>query len=416
MDKTATKGTMNGSVTPPSSKSYAQRAIAASLLAEGESVISGVELCDDTEAALRVIQVLGATVSHPEPGTYLIRGGLHPVSNKLDIGESGLSTRLFTPIAALWNRPVTVTGHGSILTRPIDMMEAPLRDLGVEIKTRKGRLPLTVCGPIHGGETQVDGTISSQFLTGLLMALPLAQSDTTLYVDGLRSIPYIDMTLHTLEDFGISVEHREYAEFYIPGSQRYRPIRYEIEGDWSGASCMLAAGAIAGSVTLNNLRSVSLQADVAMIQALSRAGAEIVTTPDSVTVSHRALEAFQFDATNCPDLFPALAALAANCNGTSELKGTSRLLHKESNRAETIAEEYGKLGIKVDLSEPDLMRITGGPIHGAHVWSHHDHRIAMSLAVAALTADEAVTITDAECVAKSYRDFWDDFEAIHNPA
>jgi 3-phosphoshikimate 1-carboxyvinyltransferase len=374
-------------------------------------------MCDDTTAALRVVQHLGARVEQLDASTYFVHGGLNPTSGTLDIGESGLSTRLFTPIAALCPQPITITGHGSILTRPMDMMVTPLKSLGVKIKERHGRLPITVRGPMRGGEVSIDGSTSSQFLTGLLMALPLAGTDTTIYVEGLRSLPYIDMTIDVMDRFGIDIDHRDYKEFYVPGNQTYTPAEFAMEGDWSAASCLLVAGAVAGSVTVKNLKEVSLQADVAIIEALSKAGARIESTEGAITVSRREMRAFTFDATNCPDLFPALAALAANCEGTSNIVGTGRLVHKESNRAETLASEYGKLGIEVDIDEENVMKITGGII-GADssgpciVKSHGDHRIAMSLAVAALNSTVPVVIKDAECVSKSYYDFWEDFKTI----
>ncbi len=412
MDKTVTGGTVEGDIVPPSSKSYAQRAIAAALLADGTSTLHNVEMCDDTEAALRVVQVLGAQVRRLDDTTYAISGGLEPVSDILDIGESGLSTRLFTPIASLCKGPVTIDGRGSILRRPMTMMTEPLRQLGVKVKDNKGFLPITVKGPMRGGEVRLDGSVSSQFLTGLLMSLPLAGHGTTIYVEGLRSFPYIDMTIDTMDKFGIDIDHRDYEEFYVPGGQQYTPAEFIMEGDWSAASCLLVAGAVAGDVTLHNLRTVSLQADTAIIDALSRAGARIEETGDSVTVCRRELHAFEFDATDCPDLFPALVALAANCEGTSTITGTCRLVHKESDRAEALRSEYGKLGIAVDIEEENVMHVTGGRIGGGTVESHGDHRIAMSLAVAALNASSPVTIRGAECVSKSYAAFWQDFDKL----
>ena len=412
MDKSVSRGRVTGCVTPPSSKSYAQRAIAAALLANGVTTLRGVELCDDTEAALDVIQTLGASVEAIDEHTYNIKGGLSPISNLLNIGESGLSTRLFTPIAALCDEPITITGHGSIMRRPVDMMIAPLEKLGIEVHCKEGLLPVTVKGPLHGGEVEVDGSISSQFITGLLTALPCAQEDTVIKVNTLNSKPYIDMTISTAEAFGVDIVHRNYEEFFISGGQQYKAQDYRIEGDWSGASCLLVAGAIAGEVTLNNLNPLSLQADKEILKALMDAGAEITTTSNSVSVAHKPLKAFTFDATDCPDLFPALATLAACCEGTSTIIGTDRLLAKESNRAETIASEFGKLGINIDISESNIMKIEGGTPGGAMVDSHGDHRIAMTLAVLALRATDEVIITGAECVSKSYKDFWDDYEKI----
>ena len=412
MDKTVPQGRVKGTLTPPCSKSYAQRALAAALLTEGESCLRNLEYCDDTRAALRCIETLGASVRGADGGTVTIRGGLRPRGSILRVGESGLSTRLFTPIAALCDMPVTIEGEGTLLSRPMHMMTAPLRALGVEIADTGGRLPLRVRGPIRGGEVAVDGSVSSQFITGLLLALPLARRDTSLHVRGAVSTPYLDMTLDTAARFGIEISQRDYEEFYIPGRQRYRSTYFSIEGDWSAAAMLLVAGATAGEVTVRNVSMLSKQADTAICTALVRAGAAVINEEDSVTALHRPLRAFEFDATNCPDLFPALAALAAAADGVSVIRGTSRLEYKECNRSEAIREEYAKLGIEVDTSEEDLMKIRGGKVRAARTQSHGDHRMAMSLAVAALRSDEAVEIEGAESVAKSYPGFFGDLEHI----
>ena len=413
MKTTIHKGRIAGSITAPASKSYAQRAVAAALLAGGETTLTHLDLCNDTRAALDVARRLGASVSH-EGTTYTIRGGLNPVSTKLNIGESGLATRLFTPIASLCHMPITINGEGSILRRPIEMMEEPLQALGVEVISNGGYLPISVKGPMRGGEIHVDGSLSSQFITGLLMALPLSPNDTVLHVENLKSRPYVDMTIDLAARFGVAIEHNNYEQFYIAGGQHYTPCTYNIEGDWSGASCLLVAGATAGSITIRNLNHISLQADLAIIEALARAGAEIITTNSSGTVHGGPLHAFEFDATDCPDLFPALAALAASCEGTSVLTGTQRLTYKESNRAETIAEVFGRLGIGVDLSEENTMRITGGPVSSAVVDSHNDHRIAMAAAVAALSSDDSVVIEGANAADKSYPNFWNDLDTLRS--
>ena len=226
------------------------------------------------------------------------------------------------------------------------------------------------------------------------------------------SVPYLDMTIDTAARFGVEICHNDYREFYIPGNQRYRATDFAIEGDWSAAAMLLAAGATAGEVTVRNVSMLSKQADTAICEALVHAGAAVIDEPHSITAARRPLRGFEFDATHCPDLFPALAALAAAADGVSVLHGTSRLEHKECDRAAAIREEYGKLGIEVDLSEEDTMRIRGGEIRPATVDSHGDHRMAMSLAVAALRASGPVRIEGAECVAKSYPDFFDDLRKI----
>lgn len=417
MKKTIARATVSGCLKAPPSKSYAQRAIAAGLLGSGLTTLTNMELCSDTRAAMETARMLGAQISHTGGDTYIIRGGLNPVGSVLDIGESGLSARMFIPIASLCGSHVTIIGGGSIVRRPMDMIVQPLRNLGVEVADTHGRLPITVRGPIRGGDIVVDGSVSSQFVTGLLMALPMAAGETTFRVSEPVSIPYIDMTLDVLERFGIEVEHQDYGHFYVKGSQRYTPCEYRVEGDWSGASCILVAGAIAGAVageiTVGNLDPLSKQADAAIIDALSLSGAEVATDGRKVTVRRpERLYGFRFDASHCPDLFPALTALAANCEGDTLIAGVRRLTHKESDRAAALCTEFGKMGIAIDLPEPDVMRIRGGRPHGADVDSHGDHRIAMSCAAAALCADAPVTIEGAESVEKSYPAFWNDLAAI----
>lgn len=414
MDKSVSVGSVKGIIAPPSSKSYAQRAIALALLAQGKSILRNIEFCKDTRSALSCIEALGAKVEVLDHNTIAIEGGLRPQTNTLQVGESGLATRLFTPIASLWHEAVTIQGEGTLLHRPMIMMIEPLRALGVEVRDGGGYLPIEVKGPIHGGEIEVDGSISSQFITGLLLSLPLAEDDTTLHVTSPVSTPYIDMTIDTARLYGIEIMQKEgdYTEFFIEGGQKYTPADISIEGDWSGASSMLVAGAIAGEVTVKNISTLSKQADTAIIRALERAGAGIIIEQDSITVSKRPLKAFTFDATNAPDLFPALAALAAAAEGVSTIIGTSRLRHKESDRAETLRQEYEKLGIEIDISEENVMKIRGGKIKPAAVFSHGDHRIAMSLAISALRCEGEVIIEQAESVEKSYPTFFEDLESI----
>ena len=410
MDQSVPRGRVHGSLTPPSSKSYAQRALAVSLLAQGHTVLRKLDFCQDTLSALGCIHTLGAEVIELDEQTLSIGGGLAPRETTLHVGESGLASRLFTPIASLAERPIRIVGRGSLLERPMQMMIEPLKRLGVRVEDNRGYLPFEVCGPLRGGETEVDGSVSSQFITGLLLALPMAAIDTTLHVEKAVSTPYLDMTIDTAKRFGVDIFHRDYHEFYIPGGQRYRGLDLTIEGDWSAAAMLLVAGAVAGEVCVENLSALSKQADTAVLDALARAGAEVTIEGDSITAARRELHGFEFDATQCPDLFPALAVLAAAAEGETTLYGTSRLTHKESNRAETITEEFSKIGITVDISEENIMRIRGGKIHATEVESHNDHRIAMALAVAGLISDGVMQIHGAECVAKSYPTFFDELK------
>lgn len=401
---------IEGCLDAPASKSYAQRAVAAALLACGESTLRGMELCNDTRAALDTAERLGAKVEAVDGTTYKICGGLNPIDQKINIGESGLATRLFTPICTLANKEIVIMGHGSIMKRPIDMMSEPLRTLGARIETTMGYLPIECYGGLKGGEADIDGSLSSQFVSGLLLALPLAEKDSVLKVSNLKSRPYVDMTISVAEAFGVEIAHRDYQEFFIEGNQSYTPTEYSVEGDWSGASCILVAGALAGEVTMKNLSIASKQADMVIVDALSKAGAMVATTTDSVTVGRGELRGFDFDATHCPDLFPALAALASGCEGKTTIKGVSRLKYKESDRAQTIADTFGAMGIKVEFDD-DAMIIEGGEVAPCSIDSFNDHRIAMAAAVAALRLKEGViNLSRAEAVTKSYPMFWEDLE------
>lgn len=414
MDITLLPGRVAGALTPPCSKSYAQRALAAALLSEERSVLHGVEFCDDTRSALRCIELLGADAERIDEHTLAVRGGLKPRGQVLSVGESGLAARLFAPIAALWHENIRIEGEKSLLRRPMSMLVEPLRQLGAQAIDSDGFLPLEIRGPLQGGCTAIDGSVSSQFVTGLLLALPLAAGDTTLRVENAVSVPYLDMTVHTAEVFGVEICHNDFSEFYIPGGQRYRGADFAIEGDWSAAAMLLVAGAVAGEVSVRHVSVLSRQADTVVCDALVRAGAALVDEPYSVAAARRPLRGFEFDATQCPDLFPALAVLAAVAEGTSVIHGVSRLRHKECDRGEAIREEFGKMGVEVDFGDDDTLRIRGGKVHAAIVESHGDHRIAMALAVLALCADGPVTIRGAECVAKSYPGFFEDLQHIRS--
>ncbi len=410
MERIVVPSQVRGTVKAPSSKSMSQRAIAASVLADGESTILNPSYCDDSLAAMSIAVGLGAKVA-PDQDMITIKGAGELKEKKLNCGESGLAIRMFSPIAALYRSEVTMTGTGSLRNRPMSMIGDALVQLGVKFSSEGGFLPLKIKGPLKGGMCEIDGSISSQLLTGLIMALPAASGDSQVIVRNLKSRPYIDMTLQVLEKFGISVDHDDYTLFRIKGKQRYIPAYFEVESDWSGGAFLLVAGAINGDVVVNGLRPDSRQSDKAILSALDRAGAKMSVKDNSIAVSKSEMNAFEFDATESPDLFPPLAALASYCKGTSGIKGVSRLVHKESDRAEALAEVLSKMNIGVEISG-DYMLITGGKVSGAHVSSHDDHRIAMSAAVAALGATGEVAIRDSHCISKSYPGFFDDLRHL----
>ena len=401
---------LKGTVKAPSSKSMTQRAIAAALLAGGETIIHNPSYCDDSLAAMSIAVGMGSRVE-PSPDKMLIHVTGELKESKLNCGESGLAIRMFSPIAALFSEEIIMTGANSLRKRPMSMICEALNQLGVKCKTTDGFLPLTINGPIKGGKCEIDGSVSSQLLTGLLMALPLAEEDSEITVKNLKSRPYIDMTIQIINDFGIRIVNEDYKRFLIPGNQKYVPCEYIVEGDWSGAAFLLVAGAINGSITVKGLQMTSKQSDMTILTALKDSGATFNTENGNINIESSKLRAFTFDATHSPDLFPPLAALASYCEGVSTIKGVSRLFHKESDRANAIVAEFGKLGIRVEIDD-DFMKITGGKPHGGRVESHEDHRIAMAMAVTALKADGRVFIKDSQSVAKSYPVFFDDLRSL----
>ena len=406
-------GKLKGTQVAPASKSSMQRACAAALLHVGETIILNPGHSNDDLAALDVIQKLGAQVEMHGDKIIIHSKGVHPVGPEMNCGESGLGIRMFTPIAALSSQSITINGKGSLVKRPMHFFDEIFPALGVQINSQSGFLPIQIQGPLKAPNSiTVDGSLSSQFLTGLLMAYAASDAqDAIIKVTDLKSKPYIDLTLAVLKAFGWNVQHDNYEQFsFLPHETLEEVIEYTVEGDWSGAAFLLVAGAIAGPIKVKGLQMNSTQADKAVMQALQNANVSIAIEDDGIQIGSAdgsALRAFEFDATDCPDLFPPLVALASVCIGVSEIKGVSRLAHKESDRGLTLQTEFAKLGIQIDL-DGDIMKIHGGvEINSATVFSQHDHRIAMACGVAALKASGPVLITEAEAINKSYTQFFD---------
>jgi 3-phosphoshikimate 1-carboxyvinyltransferase len=428
---------IKGNIQAPASKSSMQRACALALLTKGTTIIPNPGHSNDDMAALEIIRRLGAEVKEVSGQLSVVSGGFplttHDLPLTINCGESGLSIRMFTPIVALSNQEITINGSGSLLMRPMDFFDEVLPQLGVKVKSNNGKLPLIIQGPLRPANIEVDGSLSSQFLTGLLLAYAASSSNSfpkgegelassvSIKVRNLKSKPYIDLTLDVMKKFGMRMpENRNYEEFIFhsdaglpthhspPDSYRDTTHDYTVEGDWSGGAFLLVAGAIAGSINVSGLDLTSTQADKAIVDALMLANAGMAMEAKGIKMHPVEMDAFTFDATDCPDLFPPLVALAAYCKGETKIKGVSRLTHKESNRALTLQEEFGKMGVRIELSD-DLMVIHGGNgTRGAHVHSRHDHRIAMALATAALKASGETIIEEAEAVKKSYPDFYED--------
>ena len=439
----------------PSSKSFAQRAIIAAALAPGKSRLTGYTPCGDNVSALKVAEALGARVA--ADGDSLEIEGMAAAPGCLnlsgiDVGESGLLARIVFPLSAvLSDTPVTVSGSGTLACRPMSGVGEILEKFSVSVSGCAGQtggsggmsgepltVPVTVKGPLKACRAEISGLHGSQTVSGLLMSLPLLEKDSRLTVHEPRSIPYMYMTLDVLKKFGIRVSSEMLGgqdfidsggdwsyctdiEFRIRGMQKYHPAEFPLEADWSSAANFLVAGAVFGRARLSGLDTTSVQADLSIMDILMDAGASLSQTDGDrgeITVQRAPLNAFDADLNNCPDLFPIASVLAAFCQGRSSLRGTGRLVHKESDRAAAILAMLEKMGVSARIADDVLyvdgqslsMRIlTGSLLKGGDYSSFHDHRMAMALAVAGLGADSPVNIDDRECVAKSFPAFFEMF-------
>ncbi len=398
----------SGQIEAPASKSCMQRALAISLLAKGKSVISNLSTCDDVAAALSMIKDLGATVTETEDTITVIGKGVPvPVKDVINCGESGLASRLFIPLASLSDREITIQGRGSLLSRKMEDFSAPFNAMGVEFQSASGFLPVKVKGPLKGGKANVNGAMSSQFLSGLLIALPITGNESTIEVNGLASKPYIDITIDIMRMAGVNVINRNYEEFIVNAGQKYHPFAYKVEGDWSGASAFLVMGAVNGNITVKGLNHLSYQADSKILEVLKECGAQVTITGDAITVSSSDLQPFVFDATDAPDLVPSLAVLALACKGQSSFHHIERLRVKESDRVMSISEMIHSLGGKVREESGSLIIDGGLRLKGGVVESFNDHRIVMAAAAASLLCENSILINGTESVNKSYPEFMD---------
>lgn len=435
---------VEGTVSIPTSKSVAQRAIIAAILAKGESRFHNFTRCGDIDAALVVARQLKAKYTM-EGDLLSIRGTvLSKEKNKtpfqttdfnsaiflqdqisIFVGESGLLSRLCIPLAAQLGESVTITGEGSLLGREMCGCKEALEQFKAKcILTAEDTLPAQVCGPLSGGKVTVSGNKGSQLISGLLMALPLCKKDSEITVVNVTSVPYIMLTVDLIRKFGIDVSFTmddDTMVFYIPGKQKYSPVEMTLEGDWSSAANFVVAAAIFGDLLLQGLDVASHQADRDVMDIVKGCGAIVEKTPKGIRVHRGHLHPFEYDATHSPDLFPILTVLAAFCEGTSIIKGLNRLKNKECNRTIAICQELGKMGINMELEGDSLIvygeslsrrEMEDNMLKGGDYQSFADHRIAMALKVASLGCREKVHVDNLDCVGKSFPTFLELFASI----
>ena len=412
---------INGETAVPGSKSHTIRALAIASLAKGTSVIKAPLVSDDTLSCLSAACALGAWVRRGDDSMWQVigtGGRMIEPAHALDMGNSGTGLRIFSALAALSSAPISFGGDESLRNRPMKPLLDALTELGAKTESTDGHCPLTVTGPIHGGETTVDGT-SSQYLSALLLTAPLANGDTILNVPFLNEAPYVEMTLAWLKRQCINLKYnRNFTRFHVVGGQQFKPFNETIPGDFSTAAFPLAAAIVTGGgVLIRNLDFNDPQGDKAFVDLVRRMGATIETGPGFARVKPGAvkLHSAELDLNATPDLLPILSVVAACADGITVLKNVSQARLKETDRIAVMAHELRKMGIQVEEFE-DGMAVTGGKLRPAHVDSFRDHRVAMSLAIAGMTCspDEAepTVIDSAESIAVTYPTFVDDFSRL----
>lgn len=418
---------VRGSVQIPSSKSMGHRLCLCAGLAGTGGIVDNIALSKDIEATHRFMQALGIqinAVASQIPGraafSYAWDGSLPSTEREADCGESGSTLRFCIPLGALCNVPFTFQGQGQLVRRPLEPYYAIFREQGLSYQTgANGQLPLTVKGRLRPGNYMLPGNVSSQFISGLLFALPLLEGDSSLTIlPPLESAAYVDLTLRSLARFGIRIRQKDTLHYEVPGAQRYQSgaSRTFVEGDWSQAAFWLVAGTIGSQegITCRGLDPDSLQGDKAIIKILSRMGAHITEKDGKFTAQPARLEGCRIDASDCPDLVPVLTVAGAVARGTTHIIHAGRLRLKECDRLNAMATELNALGANIKEESEGLLitGVDGNLPGGGYIDAHNDHRVAMSLAIAALVCKEPVVLTGADSVAKSYPGFWQDYLAV----
>jgi len=407
---------LHGKVKAPGSKAYTHRALMASLLSPGKTVIHGALLCDDTQRTLEGIQRLGAKVLVRK--TRTISSGVRrpTTSNRLiDCGESGATLRLLTAIASTSLKTVRLSGSQRLANRPLEPLVKAINALGASahaISDTRG-LEVLVKGPLRGGEVTVRGDISSQFISGLLFAAPLASRDVTINMEGaLESRPYVNMSIDVLKKHGISIEESD-GKFMVPAPQKFIPAFHQVPGDFSSAAFLIAAtGAAGDEVTISGLGPYAFEPDSAILKIAPEIGLEVQQNGNSLRIGKREIDGFQFDASNNPDLVPPLETIGCFADGSSEIRGVKRLVYKESNRLRTLPTELVKMGAKIHV-EDDMIKIEGNrALVGSTFDSHSDHRVAMACAAASIGANGESIIHNSEVVSKSYPEYFHDLARL----
>lgn len=410
---------LKGEVKIPPSKSMAHRAIICAALSDGLCIIENIDYSDDIIATIDAMNSLGAKiVKHKD---YIEVIGAYGSDEKpqetriIDCNESGSTLRFLVPISLLFKGSSKFIGRGNLGKRPLTTYYNIFERQGIEYSYEEGNLNLVINGELNPGTFEVEGNVSSQFITGLLFTLPLLKEDSKIIITTeMESKGYIDLTLKAMSDFGVEIINNNYREFIIKGNQKYKARNYRVEGDYSQAAFFLCADSLGNDVLCKDLDLNSLQGDKEVIDILERMN--VIFNANDIGVkgtTNGELASTVIDGSQCPDIIPVLTSVAALTKGTTEIINAGRLRIKECDRLAAVTSELNKLGAKI-IEKEDGLVVTGVEKlqGGVEVWSHKDHRIAMTLAIASTRCEEPIVIKDYECIAKSYPNFFEDFKAL----
>lgn len=407
---------LNGVIDVVPSKSYSHRAIIAASLADGISKVSNVIFSDDIERTINACRAFGAEIECHE--NYLIIKGIKNVlrkENVMNAGESGSTIRFMIPIMLTNPSEMTFTGENHLNKRPLDTFYELFNQDGITYThPQDSYMPLTTSGSLKGGIYEIRGDISSQFITGLLFALPLLKTDSIIKITtNLESKAYIDLTLDILKLYNIEITNNNYKEFLIKGNQIYKPYNYTVEGDFSQAAFFLVMGALGNDIKLRCMNLDSLQGDRKIINDIKDLGGDIIVGDNYIQAVPEKLAGNIIDFSQSPDLGPVLSVLASVCEGETKFINASRLRIKECDRITCVKEELNKMGANISESKDEMYFVGVDYLDGCEtLHTHNDHRIAMSLAVASTICSKPLLIEQAECVKKSYPHFWQDFKKL----
>jgi len=408
---------LSGLIHVPPSKSYTHRAIILASLADGTSKVMNVLNSADCKATISACEAIGAQIIQENDTLTItgVSGKPKMQQNVIDVHNSGTTLRMMTSICALDDTEVTLTGDASIQKRPMQQLVDTLKELGVStISTTNGSAPVKITGPLLGGKGSIEG-ISSQMVSGLLIAGSLASEQVDLSVNNLKSIPYLKMTIQMLEDQGVVLNYNQnYSQISIPSGQSIKPLEFTVPGDYSSAAFILgAAVATKSKLTLSGLTNNDVQADRIILDILQKMGASIQQNESELVIDGNvSTHGIEVDLSNAPDLVPILAVIACFAEGTTRIINVEHARIKETDRIAAITQELKKMGAIIE-EQPDGITIQGLQLHGSSLLEgYHDHRIVMSLAIATLGADSESKITDADSISVSYPDFINHIESL----